>query len=126
MLACALWGKQWQGKLVLVKCDNMSVVQVIAGLSSRDPLLMHLLRLLYFFMALYSIQLRAEHIPGIHNTIADAVSRNLMQVFFQLCPSADKTPKAIPAELRDLLGTDSQVWLSSTWRASLRASSLTV
>ena len=56
-----LMGKQWQYKRVCVKCDNMSVVQVIAGLSSRDPLLMHLLRLLYFYLALYNIQLRAEH-----------------------------------------------------------------
>ena len=43
VLACAVWGEQWQGKHVLVWCDNMAVVQVIAGLSSRDPLLMHLL-----------------------------------------------------------------------------------
>ena len=63
VLACAVWGEQWQGKHVLVWCDNMAVVQVIAGLSSRDSLLMHLLRLLYFFLAIYSIQLEAKHIP---------------------------------------------------------------
>ena len=123
VLACALWGKQWQYKRVCVKCDNMSVVQVIAGLSSRDPLLMHLLRLLYFYLALYNIQLRAEHV---HNTIADAVSRNLMQVFSQLLPSANVAPTAIPARLKELLGADDQVWLSPAWRESLRASSLIV
>ena len=55
VLACAVWGKQWQGKHVLVWSDNMSVVLVITGLSSRDPLLTHLLRLLYFFLATHSI-----------------------------------------------------------------------
>ena len=60
------------------------MVQIIRGLASRDPLLMHLLRLLYFFMAAHSIQLTANHIPGVHNTIADSLSRNFMQVFRQL------------------------------------------
>jgi hypothetical protein len=85
---------------------------------------MHLLRLLYFYLALYNIQLRAEHIPGVQNTLADAVSRNLLHVFLQLLPTANAKPTGIPANLQNLLGVDSQVWLSSTWRASLRASSL--
>ena len=37
VLACASWGNQWSGRSVLIKCDNMSVVQVVAVLSSRDP-----------------------------------------------------------------------------------------
>ena len=48
VLACAVWGKQWQGKWVLVCCDNLAVVQISRRLASRDPLLKHLLRLLYF------------------------------------------------------------------------------
>ena len=57
VIACASWGNQWSGRSVLIKCDNMSVVQVVAALSSRDPLLMHLLRLLYFFRAVHNIHL---------------------------------------------------------------------
>lgn len=47
----------------LVKCDNnMSVVQVIRSLPSRDPTIMYLLHCLYYFPALHQIQLKAEHI----------------------------------------------------------------
>jgi len=104
----------------------MAVVQVITSLTSRDELLMHLLRLLYFYLALYSIRLRAVHVPGIHNIKADAISRNNMQVFFQHHPEASMTSTPIPTGLADLLGTDHQVWLSPVWRASLKASLLTV
>ena len=43
MMACAIWGHQWRNQQVLVKCNNMAVVQVITNLTSRDPMLMHLL-----------------------------------------------------------------------------------
>ena len=111
-----------QGKRVLVWCDNLAVVQIIRGLASRDPLLMHLLRLLYFFMAAHSIQLTANHIPGVHNTIADSLSRNFMQVFRQL-PAAHPTATEVPDELQHLLVTDHEIWLSPE---SLKASLLTV
>lgn len=59
--ACAIWGRCWENLSVVVECDNMSVVQVLSSLSSRDPTLMHLLR---YFLALYNIQLRAVHVLG--------------------------------------------------------------
>ena len=122
VLACAVWGKQWQGKRVLIWCDNLAMVQIIRGLASRDPLLMHLLRLLYFFMAAHSIQLTANHIPGVHNTIADSLSRNFMQVFRQLLPAAHPTATEVP----DTYWIDHKIWLSPSWRESLKASLLTV
>lgn len=48
--ACAIWGRAWQNKHVLFMCDNMAVVQVITGLSSRDPTIMHLLRCMYYLV----------------------------------------------------------------------------
>ena len=59
----------------------MAVVQVLTSLTSRDPAIMHLLRCLYYYLALHNIQLKAEHIPGVQNTIADSISRNVLQVF---------------------------------------------
>ena len=32
--ACAVWGTQWANKVVLVRCDNMAVVQVLTSLTS--------------------------------------------------------------------------------------------
>ncbi len=92
-------GAQWQGEHVLVWSDNIVVVQIISGLSSKDPLLTHFLRLLYFFLAVHTIKLQAKHIPGVHNTVADALSRNQLSVFFQLHPAASRTPTAVPNQL---------------------------
>ncbi len=66
----------------------MAVVQVITSLSSKEPTIMHLLRALLFYMALFNIQIRAEHIPGIQNIVADSISRNQMQVFREAAPHA--------------------------------------
>jgi hypothetical protein len=40
--------------------------------------------------------IRAEHIPGIHNTIADSISRFKMQEFRSHAPTAALLPTEIP------------------------------
>ena len=84
-------------------CDNMAVVQVITALTSKDPTIMHLLRFLFYNLALHNIYIRAEHVPGLWNTIADSLSRNFMQVFQQLTPKANPYPTPIPGALKELL-----------------------
>ena len=61
---------------VLVLCDIMAVVQVIAAQTSKEPVLMHLIRCLHFFCKLNDNSLRCEHIPGVHNVIADSLYHN--------------------------------------------------
>ena len=95
ILAIATWGPYWHSSLIQVHCDNMAVVNIIASNSSRDKLIMHLLRALHFICAFYSIQLSVKHIPGTDNTIADAISRNLLQVFFNHEPEASPIPTPI-------------------------------
>jgi hypothetical protein len=43
--------------------------------------------------------LKAEHIPGKINSIADALSRSDWQRFKTLCPEADPEPTEIPDHL---------------------------
>ena len=49
VLAAALGGKYWGGKMVQFRVDNRAVVDIVNGLYSHEPHLMHLLRLLVFF-----------------------------------------------------------------------------
>lgn len=119
VLACALWGPQWQHKQVLALCDNMAVVQVIAAQTSKESVLMHLIRCLHFFCALYDISLRCEHIPGVHNVIADSLSRNNMQEFHRHVPHAVTAPVRVPPALVQLMQHGQQDWLSSSWRTLL-------
>ena len=62
VVAAALWGNLWRGKIVLVHCDNQAVVEVVSAGYSKDPLLMQLLQCLFFIMAYFEITVRANHI----------------------------------------------------------------
>ena len=122
VLAVAVWGPHWQSKHLLVRCDNMAVVQVINAQNCRDPSLLHLMRGLHFFSALYDIQLKAQHIAGIQNTIADAISRNFLQILHRENPSINKTPETIPSSIWELLVTQRPDWCSAAWKSLLRTS----
>ena len=50
VLAVAVWGHQWRHKQVLFICDNMAVVQVVNSQKCKDPMLLHLLRCMHFYM----------------------------------------------------------------------------
>ena len=51
VIAAAIYGNQWSGKLVLFRVDNMAVVEVLKATHSREPYLMHFIRILVFFAA---------------------------------------------------------------------------
>ena len=125
ILAAATWGPHWQFSHILVHCDNMAVVNMIASGTSKDKLAMHLLRSLHFVCAMYQVSIRVVHLAGSHNVIADAISRNLMQVFFYHAPKAEKTPTPIPEPIWEVLVTHQPDWLSTTWQRSL-TDSLTI
>ena len=106
-------------------CDNMAVVHVVSALSSKDPTIMHLLRCLCYYLARYNIHIRAKHVPGVLNTVADSISRNSMQVFRQLAPHASQYPTPVPTVLKELMTLDHQDWLLPAWRELLTVSSET-
>ncbi len=60
---------------MLARCDDMSAVHALRSRTSKHPVVMHLLRSLYFFLAEWDIALQAEHIPGARNVAPDAISR---------------------------------------------------
>lgn len=51
----------------------------------------------------HNIQLKAQHIPGKSNIIADYISRKQWEVFQAAAPYADFHPKSIPAQFQTLL-----------------------
>ena len=82
---------------------------------------MHLLRCLHFFCAHFDLSLRARHIHGKENIQADALSRNLLQVFFKELPTA-KEQTRIPQSLWELLVISKPDWLSPSWKELLNSS----
>lgn len=51
ILACLAWGHAWSGHRVICHCDNQAVVACLCSRSSRQPMLMHMLRCLVFIEA---------------------------------------------------------------------------
>jgi len=73
---CITRGPSWQWSHVLFRSDNMAVVDLLRKHTSPDLHVMHLLRSFMFYAALLHFTFTAEHVPGTHNTVADASSRD--------------------------------------------------
>ena len=103
MLAACIWGHNWSQKHILFYCDNKAAVTVINKGTSSSPLIAMLL----WVLTLRSIQgnflVRASHVPGKTNSIADALSRKQMQQFFHLAPEACHLPTEIQGDLLQTL-----------------------
>ena len=89
VLSAALWGHTWRGLHVRFHSDNMAVVDILRRCSGRDPSVLHLMRCFFFYLAHFNFQHSAEHVPGVLNTSADAISRNNLP---QFCPLFSHRP----------------------------------
>lgn len=115
VIAGALWGSLWHGRTVLVQCDNAAVVSIVNHGSSKNEQAMHLARCLAFIMAKFNFHIVANHIKGVHNIKADALSRNNLPLLQSLYPQASEEGKLISQSLLDLLMVSKPDWTSQCW-----------
>ena len=113
VIAAALWGHRWRRTSVCFVSDNMAVVNILRSRTSKDCILVHLMRCLVFYAAYFGFQFIAKHIPGVLNTAADAISRNNIPLFLSLCPQVPQV--AIPQPVQDLLVGRRPDWGSKDW-----------
>ena len=100
VLAAALtWGHMKSEKHIKFHCDNQSIVLAWQGKSSKQLKLILLLRMLFLTAAQNSFTITLCHLPGIHNSIVDALSRQQFTCFFALAPQANCTPIPTPGVL---------------------------
>ena len=102
VVACAIWHPFFTGKRLQFWCDNESVVSIINSGHSKSPRIMDLVRFLVLISMKHNFLVRARHVPGVSNGIADALSRFQMQRFRALAPVADQMPCTIPPSLMTL------------------------
>ena len=102
-LAVYLWGSQFKHKKILLYSDNAAVVSVLNNRSSKSDRVMSLVRPIVYWTLLIDFQFKAKHIYSAENGIADAISRQQVDRFRRLAPSADVHPCLIPAEFWNLL-----------------------
>jgi len=99
-IACSTWGHRWHRKRICFHTDNEAVARVIGSGTSRCPSVMSLLRQLFFICAEGNFMVTAQHIPGVTNTLADALSRGAFQRFRSGHPTANRQPtkaKSLPS-----------------------------
>ncbi|VDI48290.1 Hypothetical predicted protein [Mytilus galloprovincialis] len=90
VISLHIWGVHLKNKRIIFYVDNQAVVTIINKRTSESNRVMSLMRNLVFSTLKYNIVLKAEHIPGKINTIADSLSRCDFQRFRNLCPEADQ------------------------------------
>lgn len=75
VLALILWAHVLADKRLLVLCDNEAVVHVINNQTCKEKKIMSLVRTMTIALMRNNVILRAKHVPGKKNVIADALSR---------------------------------------------------
>ena len=78
-------------KSIRISCDNQAVVMVLNSGKTRDLTLAAIARNIFMEAAHFDIFLKTIHIMGVHNDIADSLSRwtiseHFRQKFYKLLP----------------------------------------
>ncbi len=115
VVAAAIWGSKWRGKVVLAQCDNTAAVACINSGASRNVYAMQLRRCLSYLAATGQFAIWATHIHGVNNQAADALSRNNLPFFRLCCPQAQLQGSPIPAEILDTLLLKDPDWTARSW-----------
>ncbi len=81
---------------------------------------MHLMRCLSFFLARWNMSFVCEHIPGVDNGAADALSRDSLSMFQSLIPEAAREPTPNHEGLLQCLVEETMDWTKVDWIAMFR------
>ena len=115
VIAAAVWGPEWRNSVVVFQCDNKGAVSAINFGYSRVQGILHLLRCIFFIRAHYGIHIRAVHILGNKNVLANAISRDNLLLLFSLILEAASGHIRVPQDLVEVLVNKQVQWTSASW-----------
>jgi len=75
LLALRLWCPLFRGKKILIYCDNSASVIVLNSGRGKDKTMLMLLREIALLCAENECMIKAVHLPGVDNRLADRLSR---------------------------------------------------
>lgn len=100
VIALHLFGNELKNKYIILHTDNMALMHVINNQTSKCSKTMALVRKLVVYLLLNNINVRAEHIPGYKNTLADSLSRFKVKDAKREAPWLSNLPLEIPIKLQ--------------------------
>jgi hypothetical protein len=82
VVVVAIWSNVglFMNKSVKVFVDNTSAVSWINALKSNTPMAKPWIRLFVLLCLIFNIHVRATHLPGVDNDVADGLSRDVQEV----------------------------------------------
>ena len=95
-VALYVWGNCIKNKSVVMHTDNMAVMYILNNHTSKDRQIMILVRFLVFTCMEHNIVIRAEHIRGVDNSIADFISRSKVDAILKKYLHLDRKMTYIP------------------------------
>ena len=98
-LAVYLFGHSWVNKNIYFMCDNLTIVYCLNKQTSKDKLIMKLLRVIVLTSLRHNFQFFAKHVPGSKNTICDLMSRFQIQRALSLAPHLTPESEQVPPHL---------------------------
>lgn len=98
-LAVYLFGSNWQNKNILFICDNMSIVHCLNKQTSKDKMIMRLLRIIVLQSLKFNFCFQAKHIQSKSNAICDNLSRFKIKEAKALARHLQDDPVKIPPDL---------------------------
>ena len=98
-LAVSLFANALRNKNILFICDNQAVVYCLNKQTSKDPVMMHLIRIIVLKSLQYNFCFRSKHIVTTKNIVCDRLSRFQVQEALEAAPYLDKDPCPIPRNL---------------------------
>ena len=97
-IALKLWGPCLSNRCIMLMSDNMAVVHILNKFTSKEPLIMSIVRLIVHLCMVHNILIRSTHVLGKNNCIADMLSRSQEEEMLKKFPHMDARPTIFPHE----------------------------
>ena len=81
LIAMRILGHCWENQKIKFHVDNKAVVHALSNGRIKDKYLQSVARSIWLIAAMKDIDIEYVHIPGVHNTKADVLSRIFQDVY---------------------------------------------
>lgn len=102
LIALKLYSSHLLNKVAVLHIDNEALVAVLNNMKSKEPLVMNFVRQVVLYSMKYNFLIKAVHVVGAENYLADKLSRSQVAAFLKAHPTANPCPtafKMLPAQL---------------------------